>query len=139
MKYTFTPQDSEKLTGDQKQSTLKSLMFLEGKNVTIKGRMCADRRKKREGSMKSDVILSTVVLELVLVTSTIDAFERRDVVSVDVPIYFMTANMDEEVTMCLRGCISELMVKTAPNVYHKYISLNNKCDSILYVKLQKAL
>jgi hypothetical protein len=47
--------------------------------------------------------------------------------------------MDEEVIMCLRGRIAELMVKTAPNIYRKFISIDNKGNSILYVNLKKAL
>jgi hypothetical protein len=31
------------------------------------------------------------------------------------------------------------MVKIAPNIYRKFISIDNKGNSILYVKLQKAL
>jgi hypothetical protein len=58
---------------------------------------------------------------------------------VDVPGEFLTADMDEEVIMCLRGRLTELMVKTAPNIYRKFISIDNKGNSILYVKLQKAL
>jgi hypothetical protein len=80
-----------------------------------------------------------VALESLLITATIDAFERRDVAIVDVPIAFLMADMDEEVIMCLRGCLAELMVKTAPNIYRKFILIDNKGNSILYVKLQKAL
>jgi hypothetical protein len=75
----------------------------------------------------------------VLITATIKGFERRDVAIVDVPGSFLTADMDKEVTMCLRGRLAELMVKTAPNIYRKFISLDNEDNSILYVKLQKAL
>jgi hypothetical protein len=56
-----------------------------------------------------------------------------------VPVACLTSDMDKEVIMCLRGRLAELMVKTAPNMYRKFISLDNKGNSILYVKLQKAL
>jgi hypothetical protein len=140
MKDTFEPQDVKTLTGDQKKSALESLMFLkEKRDGKIKGRTCADGRKQREGSTKSDATSPTVALESVLITATIDAFERRDVAIVDVPGVFLTADMDKEVIMCLRGRLVELMVKTAPNIYRKFISIDNKGSSILYVKLQKAL
>jgi peroxiredoxin len=42
-----------------------------------------------------------VSLEAVLITSTTDAFEGRDVAIVDVPGAFLTVNMDEEVLMYL--------------------------------------
>jgi hypothetical protein len=81
----------------------------------------------------------TVVLESVLVTSTIESFERRDVAIVYVPGEFLTVDMDEEVIICLRGRLAELMVKTAPSIYRKFISLGSKGNSLLYLKLQKAL
>jgi hypothetical protein len=115
-------------------------MFLkEKRDGTIKGRTCADGRKQREGSTMSGATSPMVALESVLITTTIDAFERRDVEIVDVPGAFFTANMDEKMIMCLRKRLAELMVKTAPNMYHKIISLDKKCNSIQYVKLQKAL
>jgi hypothetical protein len=137
MKDTFEPQDVKTLTGDQKKSALESLMFLkEKRDGTIKGRTCADGRKQCEGSTKSDATSPTVALESVLVTATIDVFERRDVAIVEVPGAFLAAAMDEEMIMCLRGRLAELMVKTAPNIYRKFISIDNKGNSILYVKLQ---
>jgi hypothetical protein len=140
MKDTFEPQDVKTLTGDQKKSALESLMFLkEKRDGAIKGRTCEYGRKQREGSTKSEATSPTVALESVLITATIYAFERNDVTIVDVPGSFLTADMDEEVIMCLRGRLVELMVKTAPNIYRKFISLDNKGNSILYVKLQKAL
>jgi hypothetical protein len=90
-------------------------MFLkEKRDGSIKGRACADGRKQREESTKSDATSPTVALESVLITATIDAHEGRKVAIVDVPGEYLTADMDEKVFMCLRGCLAELMVKTAP-------------------------
>jgi hypothetical protein len=75
----------------------------------------------------------------VLITATVDAFERREVVIVDVPGAYLTADMDEEVFMCLRGRLAELMVKTAREIYRKYIYVGSANKPVLYVKLQKAL
>jgi hypothetical protein len=47
--------------------------------------------------------------------------------------------MDEEVYMCLRGRLAELMVKTAPDIYRKYIYVGSDNKPVLYVKLKKAL
>jgi hypothetical protein len=80
-----------------------------------------------------------VALESVLITATIDAYEERDVAIVDVPGAFLSADMDEEVIMTIRGRLVELMVKTALNIYRKYITLDANNQPILYVKLQKAL
>jgi hypothetical protein len=55
------------------------------------------------------------------------------------PGAFLTANMDEEVYMFMMGCLAELMVQTAPEIYRKYITVGSDNKPILYVKLQKAL
>jgi hypothetical protein len=78
-------------------------------------------------------------LESVLITSTIEAFEGREVAVVDIPGAYLSADMDEEVIMLLRGRFTELMVKTAPNIYRKYITVGAKNQPVLYVELQKAL
>jgi hypothetical protein len=74
-----------------------------------------------------------------LITSTIDALEGRDVTIVDVPGTFLTVDMDEEVIMCLQGKIVELMVKPAPEIYRKYVYIGPDNKPVLYVKLLKSL
>jgi hypothetical protein len=86
-----------------------------------------------------NVTSPTVSLEYVLITSTIGAFEGREVEVVDVPGAFLSADMDEEVSMLLRGCLTELIVKNAANIYRKYIPVDSNNQPVLYVKLQKAL
>jgi hypothetical protein len=137
---TFTPQHSNDLSDSQKQKALESLMFLEEKrDGTIKGRACGDGRKQRETAVPGAATPPTVALESVLITATIDAYEERDVAIVDVPGAFLSADMDKEVIMTIRGRLAELMVKAAPNIYRKYITLDANNQPILYVKLQKAL
>jgi hypothetical protein len=58
---------------------------------------------------------------------------------VNVPGAYLTTDMDEEVFMCLRGRLAELMVKTAPEIYRKYIYVGSDNKPVLYVKLQKAV
>jgi hypothetical protein len=65
----------------------------------------------------------------VLITSTIDTFEGRDVTIVAVPGGFLT----------IRGRLTELMVQTAPAMYCKYITVGSDNKPILNLKLQKAL
>jgi hypothetical protein len=47
--------------------------------------------------------------------------------------------MDEEVFICIRGKLAELMVKTAPKIYIKYIYAGPDTKPVLHVKLQQAL
>ena len=41
--------------------------------------------------------------------------------------------------MILKGRLAELMVQVAPNLYRKYITVDRKGTTILYVKMQKAI
>jgi hypothetical protein len=128
------------LTAKQKKSALEYPMFLQEKrDGSIKGRACADVRKQREGSTKTDATSPTVALKSVLITATIDAFDKREVSIIDVPGAYLTADMDEEVFMCLRGKLAELMVKTAPKIYRKYVYVGSDNTPVLYVKLKRAL
>jgi predicted transcriptional regulator len=53
LKDTFAPVHEGDLTTSQKKSDLESLVFLkEKRDVSIKGRACADVIKQREGSTK---------------------------------------------------------------------------------------
>jgi hypothetical protein len=80
-----------------------------------------------------------VTLESVLITSIIAAFEGREVAVVDIPGACLSAAMDEEVIMLLPGRLAEMMVKTAPNIYRKYITVYGNNQPVVYMKLQKAL
>jgi hypothetical protein len=108
----------------QKKWGLESLMFLEDKrDGMLMGWTYADGQNQREAAKSGDATSPTVSLESLLITATIDIFERRDVAVVDVSGVFLSADMDEEVITTLRDQLAELMVKTAPNkhipkVYH---------------------
>jgi hypothetical protein len=140
MRDTLSPQNSEEMSDEQKRGALESLMFLkEKRDVSVKGRACADGMKQRDTDVPGDSTSPTVALESVLITATIDAFEGRGVAIVDVPGVFLSADMDEEVIMTIRGRLAELMVKADPNIYRKNITIDANNRPLLYWKLQKAL
>jgi len=61
---------------------------------------------------------------------------------VDISNAFIQTRMeddDEEVIMVLRGKLAELLVKLAPEMYRKYIHLDNRGQTVLYVKVLNAL
>ena len=51
---------------------------------------------------------------------------------------FLTADQDEVINTTLRGNLAELMVKTTPEIYRKYV-VTEKGKIVLYVQLLKAL
>ena len=88
---------------------------------------------------KEEAASPTVALESVLLTAAIDAHKRRDVAVVDIPGAFLQAGLDDNVWVLFDGTLAELMVKAAPEIYSKYVTINNKGKKVLYVKLKKAL
>jgi len=71
-------------------------------------------------------------------TAAIDARENREAVTIDIPGAFLHATNDDYVVMCMNGTLAELMAKTDPKLYRKYLT-DEKGKKVLYVRLQKAL
>jgi len=88
--------------------------------------------------LKEDTSSPTVAVESLFISATLDAHERRDVATVDIPGAFMQADMVGDVHMKLEWKIADLLTRLEPDLYNKYIqTVNDK--SIIYVKLKKAL
>ena len=133
------PVDVKSLSNEQKTKALGYLMFLKQKRCgRVKGRGCADGRKQRVWTNKEDATSPTVSTEAVLLTSVIEAKERREVMTVDIPGAFMQGEQDETVHMKLEGPLAELLAKCDPTKYQPYLVLE-KGKPVLYVELVKAL
>jgi hypothetical protein len=68
----------------------------------------------------------------------INAKEKREVVTINIPGAFLHANKEDYVIMKMVGTLAELTVKTNPKMYRQYIVLE-KGRFVLYLRLQKAL
>ena len=71
-------------------------------------------------------------------TATIDARENREVVTIDIPGAFLNATNNDYVVMRMNGTLAELMAKTDPKLYRKYLT-DEKGKKVLYLCLKKAL
>ena len=72
------PKDTTTMTYNEKRAALQYLMFLKQKrNGTIKGRGCADSQKQHEYTAKEDASSPTMAIELVMLTSVIDAKKKQ--------------------------------------------------------------
>ncbi len=73
---TYVPMDVSKMTKDQKDAALRSLIFLtEKRDVRIKSRTCSDgsKERRRPGYKKEDGVLPTVATKSVFITGAIEA------------------------------------------------------------------
>ena len=139
---TYVPQDASSLSRAEKLKALSALMFIvEKRNGDIKARKCAVGSKQRTfpGYVKAEWSSPTVSTDGVILTSTIEAHEGRDVATIDLPNAFLNALNNEQTLMLLKGKLAELMVQIDPKMYRKHIITSSKGEPMLYVRLSKAL
>ena len=140
---TFELVDTKMMMSEDFQEALKLHLFLKQKhNDSIKGRMVADGSKQQTSIMKEDATSPTIALESVLLMATIDAAEGWDVTTINIPNAFIQTRLDDDsnkVLMRLHGKLAKLMVKVAPEIYSKYVSVDSKGELVLYVHLLNAL
>jgi hypothetical protein len=135
----FVPIAAYSLSDEEKKKALSSLIFLKEKqNGTVKAQSCANMSVQRSHVVKEKAGSPTVALEFVFVTSAIDAREKREVVTIDIPGAFLHATNKDYVVMQMNGTLVELMAKTDLKLYSKYL-VDEKGKKVLYLRLQKAL
>ena len=92
----FHPVSVNNMTRNERMKAQMAMMLLTEKRCgKVKGRMVFDGRKTREWITKEDSASPTAILEGILLTLTIDAHEKRDVMSADVPNAFIQTEMPE--------------------------------------------
>ncbi|KAG7373109.1 reverse transcriptase RNA-dependent DNA polymerase [Nitzschia inconspicua] len=129
---------SHELTREQRRAALRYLMFLKEKRCgTIKGRGCADGRKQRLYKSKEETSSPALSIEALFLSCVIDAYERRYVLTCDIPGAFMQADMDELLHLKLDGTILEILLRMEPS-YCQFVTY--ECGKkVLYAQLDKAL
>jgi len=95
--------------------------------------MC-ERECPTKPHAKEEAASPTVALESVFVTAAIDVRENREVVTIDIPGAFLHATNDNYVVMRMNGTLAELMAKTDPKLYRKYLT-DEKGKKVLHVRL----
>ena len=124
---------ADKLSNEEKSKALSSLIFLKKKrDGNAKARSCANGSVQREHVANEEAAAPTVALESVFVTATIDAKEKREVVTTDIPGAFLYADNKDYVIMKMNGSLAELMVKTDPNIYRKYVTIKKGRQVYIY-------
>jgi hypothetical protein len=134
------PKNGNMMTRDEKSKALNYLVFLKKKRCgRIKGRGCAGGRKQRLYKMKEETSAPTVAIESLFLSCTIDAKEKRTVITTDIPRAFLQTDVDEVIHVRLQGPLATLLTKVDPKLYTKYLEHDKKGKPVLYVKLRKAI
>ena len=98
------------------------------------------KQRRRPGYKKEDGASPTVSTNAVIITTAIEAHERRAKATMDIPGAFLHAVCEDGDTyMLLRGRLAELMVLVDPKLYRQHVRYTPNGDGRLYVKLSKAL
>jgi hypothetical protein len=126
-------------TGGANESSFISTVPEGEANGRIKGRASINGAPQQAYIPKEEAASPTVSTESTFITASIAAHEHRKVRCYDVPSAFVNTEVDEDVSMVLKGKLAEMMVQIAPQVYRKYVTVDRKGMPFLYFKLQKAL
>ena len=138
----YTTRHWYQLAKEERVRALKYLKHLkEKRNGKVKGRGCADGRSQRLYTNKIETSLPTAALTAIMLTCMIDAFEKRDVATVDIPGVLLQIKMpkeEEDVHVILDGRMAELLAKIAPETYQEYVS-QKRGQAYIYCRVNVAI
>ena len=139
---TFNPLDVSEISPSELRKSQEGMMLLTEKTSgDVKGRYVYNGKPTREWHNKEDSASPTASTESVFLTSIIEAKERRDNMTTDVPNAFVQTPMpkpkpgEDRVIMKITGELVDMLVKLAPDVYAKFVTYDKKGRKILYVEV----
>jgi hypothetical protein len=140
----FVPTSIDSLTSLERKRAMESLIFLvEKRDGRVKARTCANGSTQREYTDRDEAASPTVMTEAVLITGVIEAKQRRDVMTADIPNAFVQTDVGkrpigERIIMKIRGPLVDMLVALSPETYEPYVVYEGK-SKVLYVIMEKAL
>ena len=102
------------------------------------GHLCQWGKTERNTGLGGKKSL-TMYKKAIIATSIINECKKCDVGIENIPEKFIIYGMNETSIVVISGTVEELMVKTSPEIYSKYIIVDNDNCSVVYVILQRAL
>ena len=140
----FAPILISELTEEEKRKAQEVLLLLtEKRDESVKGRGCYNGAPTRAWIGKEDTSSPTVFTESIHLLAAIDAWERRDNMTSDVPNAFVQtdlpkAEVGERVTVKVTGPLVELLMELDPQRYKNFI-VYEKGRPVIYLVVLKAL
>ncbi len=122
---------------------MESLIFLvEKRDGRVKGRACASGCTQQDSIDREDAASPMAATESILITALIEAKQKRDVMTADIPNAFVQtdikpAEIGKRTIMKIIGPLVDMLVKIGPEIYEPNVSY--KKGKVLYVKMLKAL
>ncbi len=137
---TWTVMNPRQLRNEEQAKKLSLLLFLKEKRCgKIKGRGCINGALQR-------VYVPQGKCGITNCFDRIDVYHlcnccgwKRQLWWCNIPSAFVNRDAKESMLMVLRGELAENMVRIAPYIYSKHITVVRKGSHVFYVKLQKAL
>lgn len=134
-KKVFEVVDYAKLSYKQRKKVLRTICFLQDKSDgRIKARFCADGRLQVIYGTEIDPASPTVKTDSVMITTAIDAFQKRHVTIVDIEGAYLAVDMTEEVYIIINKQLSDILARISP-IYANAPRHNGQ----LCMRLKKAL
>jgi hypothetical protein len=133
-KGVWKPVRKDQLTSAEKSKVIRSLLFLKRKrDGRLKARLVADGRMQ-ERSPEYELSAPTVATESLFLVATINAFESRHVVTVDIECAYLNADMDRTVIVEVQGQVAAILTYLYPEEYEGF-----EKDGKICLQLLKAL
>lgn len=112
----FEPIQVDELTTLKQRCAMESLLFLVEKcDRTVKTRICANGSMQREYMPKEETASPTVMLESILITGTIEAEEKCNIITTSIPNAFVQTGIPEQdgmkIIMKIHGVLVDMLVE----------------------------
>ena len=140
----WKPISVHSMSSSEKKKALESLIFLvEKKSGKIKSRHCANGSKQRSWINSDEAASPTVMTESVMLTATVEAHEKRDIATFDIPNAFIQTHVDERdsqgdrIVMKIRGAMVDMLIEIDPE-YEDFVAVENG-QRVLYVHILRAI
>ena len=132
------------LTRQERVRAQEGLMILnEKRSGRIKGRLAYNGKATREWITKEDKSSPTVLTESIKLTAAVDAYEERDVASMDIPNAFIQTILpprpdEERVIMKIRGKLVDWLLEIDPTEYASLVVMERGVK-VLYLHILRAI
>ena len=134
----------EELTRQEKQRAMEGLMFVtEKRSGEMKGRLAYNGKPTRAWVGHEEKSSPTAATESILLTIAIDALQKRDIISIDIPNAFIQAKnprkeVGKRVIMKVRGRLVDWLIELSPADYKDKV-VYERGVKVLYLLVEKAI